>query len=487
MTEPARTLRLSRLDRAPFVALFLAGLALRLPGVLFNGMADIYQILLDWGFSVWKNGLVATFGINYGALSYAAFGLVVRGAEQVPRFWWATYKLLIIGVDVALLFALLRLVPRSRRTLVIALYWLNPWFALHEAYHGFWESPHLLFGVLAASAVIKAKGARWGWAAAGALLVCSAMLKPQGLLYFIVPVGIYLSVQWLRGYRAALHWWIAGAAGTVAMTSLYFWVGGGSGLAVVENYRSAFTSMSGVSNGGPGIWRFFSYTYGVATGQHGHVAFIRMPRILIGAVSAAAALACVAIFLAFGFRVAPTGVDKRRPVDDLIASVVGPFNVVQREPGELLLLVMALGSLAMSQFGVRAHINHSYTAVVLLIPLVATHASLFRPWAALTGLLAISHVLIFVVGGPGLLPPESILHTYPAAAGLIAKVQGLPAYGEPDTLLVFQQRVWDTIHRLPVEAIVSLLSPLVFVVACWLVVKLFEVATAASPSQRPAR
>src|SRR5688572_15392832 len=139
MTDAGRPLRFPALERAPIAALFAAGLALRLAGLLFNGMADIYQILLDWGFSVWKQGLVATFGINYGALSYAAFGFVVRGAELEPRFWWATYKLLIVAVDVGLLLALMQLVRPEQRKTVLVLYWLNPWFIVHEPFHGFWE------------------------------------------------------------------------------------------------------------------------------------------------------------------------------------------------------------------------------------------------------------------------------------------------------------------------------------------------------------
>ena len=51
------------------IALFLLGIALRLPGLLFNGMADVYQILLEWGAAVHHLGLVDAFGINYGILS----------------------------------------------------------------------------------------------------------------------------------------------------------------------------------------------------------------------------------------------------------------------------------------------------------------------------------------------------------------------------------------------------------------------------------
>lgn len=478
MTDAARPLRFIPLDRVPFPALFALGLVARLGGLFFNGMADLYQILLDWGFSVWKHGLVAAFSINYGALSYAAYGLVVRAAEMIPRFWWAPYKLFIVGADVALLVALLQMVPRDRRTAVLVLYWLNPWFILHEPYHGFWEAPHILCGALAVIAVARTNGSPAAWGLTGALLACSAMLKPQGLLYFVGPVGGYLAIQWLRGYRAAFHWWLAGTTAVFLGTSLYFWVNGGSALAVVDNYRSAFSTQSGLSNGGPGIWRFVAFAYGLATAQQEHVAFVRMPRLLIGAGSAAAALSCLAVFSLFALRVAPAGVRLRSSFVDAAAQrLMGVPDVIPRAPGELLLMLLVLGSLVMSQFGVRAHINHSYTAVILLVPLVVQRPTLLRPWALFTGLLALAHVLIYAMGGPVLLPPESILHTYPSAQDLIARVQALPAYRTPDAILVFQQRVWDAIHALPVETIVSLLSPFVFVVACQLCLALFREAT----------
>src|SRR4029079_1536641 len=114
-------------SRNPFWSLlgllFVLGLAVRLAGALFNGMVDLHQILLEWGFGVRRDGLVAAFHINYGILSYAAFGVAAWAGELVPRFWWAPYKLIILGCDIAILVVLLRIVPPQRRMLVLLLYW----------------------------------------------------------------------------------------------------------------------------------------------------------------------------------------------------------------------------------------------------------------------------------------------------------------------------------------------------------------------------
>jgi len=433
--------------------LFLLGLIVRLAGLPFNGMADLYQILLDWGFGVHSRGLVAGFGINYGIFSYAFFGLAAGAAEAVPRFWWAPYKIIILAFDAGVLAALLRLVPRERWTAVMLMFWLNPWFILHEAYYGFWEAPHILCA-LAAVLVLSRSDRGRAWAIVGALLMCSAMFKPQGILYFIGPVGVYFLVRWLREPTSDAFYWAAGAAAVAVVTSAAIYLAGGSLFALVENYRSAFTIMSGVSNGGPGFWRFVSFLYMQLTGQSGHVAFLHMPRVLIGALSGVAGIACLAILVVYARQLSN-----------------GP-----RTPAEALFLMMTMGALALSQFGARAHINHSYTMMVLMVPLAAIRGEMFKPWLAMNVLLGLSHVLIFGLGDAALLPPAGILSRFPAAHALIQSTMALPAYRSPDAALSVQTAVNAAVHLLPGETLVSLLSPVVFVVACLMVRAMFDAA-----------
>jgi len=433
--------------------LFLLGLIVRLAGLPFNGMADLYQILLDWGFGVHRHGLVSGFGINYGIFSYAFFGLAASAAEAMPRFWWAPYKIIILAFDAGVLAALLRLVPRDRWTAVMLMFWLNPWFVLHEAYYGFWEAPHILCA-LAAVLVLARSVRNWAWTAVGALLMCGAMFKPQGLLYFVGPVGLYLVVRGRREPTGDAVYWSAGAAAVFGVTSIAMWAAGGSILALVQNYRSAFTIMSGVSNGGPGFWRFVSFLYMQLTGQSGHVAFLHMPRLLIGALTGAAGGVCLTLLLLYARQLS-----------------TGP-----RTQAESLFLMMTMGALALSQFGARAHINHSYTMMVLLVPLAAMRGGLFRPWIVMSVLLGLSHLLVFGLGDPALLPPSDILSRFPSADSLIASVTALPAYRTPDALLAFQAGVNSAVHRLPAETLVSLLSPVVFVVACLMVRAMFDAA-----------
>ena len=191
-------------------ALIGLGLALRLPGLALNGIADVFQMILDWGFDVVGLGHAGGFDINYGILSYAVFGWAADLSEAMPRFWWAPYKGIVIVAEAIVLAALMALVPRSRRRAVLCLYWLNPWFILHGAYQGFWEGGYLLCGLLAVLGVGRIRDRRQAWAAVGVLLMASGMFKPQGLVYFVGPVGLFLGVEYLRGRREPLVAYLVG-------------------------------------------------------------------------------------------------------------------------------------------------------------------------------------------------------------------------------------------------------------------------------------
>ena len=453
------------MNRRDLISLFCLGLALRLGGLFFNGMADLYQILLEWGAHVVRDGLVDAFSTNYGIFSYGLFGIATRIADLIPRFWWAPYKLIILSFDIAVLVTLLGIASADDRRRALVFFWLNPWFILHEAYHGFWEAPHILFGLLAVRAAIGIERAEWRWSAIGALLACSAMFKPQGLLHFLAPMGLYLLVQAVRssivhrpssivgrdGLGAAdvwrVVWYVAGAASVVVGLSLAILVAGGSFFALVENYRTAMTVMAGISNGGPGIWRFLAFAYMVATGQQQTIPFVKMPRLVIASASGFAALVTLGLQIWFGLKV------RMR-------------ETTARERGVVVLAVLAFASLVMSQFGVRAHINHSYGAMVLLIPFALSDRYFRTLWIAMNSLLAVSHALVFGLGHAALLLPEHLFSRYPAAAELIARVTALPAYEHPDWPLRVQLWVADVVRVVPGETIVSLLSIVVFGLAC---------------------
>jgi len=453
----------ARTHRAP-LALLLIGLALRLPGLLFNGMADPYQIIFEWGAAVHRLGLVQAFGVNYGILSYACYGVLEAMAEWMHRFWWIPYKTAVIGFDLAACLALVALAAPRDRTWVIVLAWLNPWFIVHGAFHGFWEGPHLLFGLLAVLALRRIRDERRAWLAAGALLMCSAMFKPQGLIHFAAPLAGYLAVEWLRRVRRPLVAYLAGLLGVALATSLAIWAAGGSPLAVIDNYRSVFTSMAKMSNGGPGLWRFLSWAYMEATGQPGLVLDMRISRTALMAWNAAAGLLALALLAWFASRLGLLRSATAASAPGLLGRIL-PAAAVRWPDARTTFIVLTVGTLVMSQFGPRAHISHSYVAMVMLCLFAARDRVMFGLWVTMCALLGLAHLSTFALGDASVFLPESQWFRYPQAGPLIAAIQQVPANATPDATLRFQTAVNGYLAQLPGQRAISILSLPVFLVA----------------------
>jgi len=462
--------------RPPYpVALILLGLGLRLPGLLFNGMADPYQIIFEWGAAVHRLGLVQAFGVNYGILSYAAYGVFEAMAEWMPRFWWVPYKVGLIGFDLAACLALVALADPRDRKWVVVLAWLNPWFILHGAYHGFWEGPHLLFGLLAVLALRRLRDERWAWAAAGALVMCSAMFKPQGLIHFAGPLGLFLGIAWVRAVRRPLAWYLAGLMAVAGTTSLAIWMAGGSALALIDNYLSVFTSMAKMSNGGPNIWRFLSWAYMEATGQPGLVLDMRISRPALVAWNALAGLLALAILYVFSRRLgfslrqpAAVGMARVAPAPTESGGLLArlfPAPAVRWPDARVAFIVLTLGTFVMSQFGPRAHISHSYVAMVMLVLFVVRDRVMLWLWVAMCAALGLAHLSTFQFGSAVVFLDSSDWFRYPQAGPLIDAIRQLPAFTTPDALLRFQAGVNGYLAALPGQRAISIMSLPVFFLA----------------------
>ena len=408
--------------RAVVPALVCLGIALRLPGLAFNGIADVFQFILDWGFDVRALGLAKGFDINYGILSYAVFGWAADVSEAMPRFWWAPYKASVLVFDAAVLAVLYGLTPRSLRRGVLWLYWLNPWFILHGAYQGFWEGGYVLCGLLAVLSLVRMRDLQRAWAVVGILLMASGMFKPQGLVYFVGPVGLFLGVEYLRGRREPLVAFLTGLVALLIATALGIWAAGGSALSIPGNYASSFSTMPNLSNGGPNIWRTLSYIGMEITGQVGVVYDYRPGRIWVAGLSV---LAGIVSFAVLAWWVRKTALDRGHmregPSRTIPVSAMRWLGlpVALLRPAVALYLVLVVGALVMSQFGVRAHVNHTYGATVLLIPLVVQSRRLAGYWSMMVVSQAVVHLAQYGLGNILLIPPDSALHNYPYATGIV--------------------------------------------------------------------
>ncbi len=483
----------SRLSPAWVVGLFALGLAARLPGLLFNGMADLDEIVAVWGAEVSHYGLAAAFRINYGLLSYAVYGPLYDLGAQLPRFWWAPYKAAEIGSEALVLVALAALLPARHRWAALVLYWLNPWFILHGAYQGFWEGPHLLLGLLAVLALRSLRDERLGWLAAGALLMGSALFKPQGLAYFVVPLFIYLFFQALRGRWAALLCYAAGVAAVVIAGSIAIVALGGRWTALYTNYFSAVDVMPNLCNGCVNVWRtvVVALQYRLSAGGPTYLftapPWLDRPLHALAAVASLTLLALLTVRLPLG----PTTLRAGwlgRPARAMAAVQAVMARGLGAEPSavathSVLLVVMAYASLVIAQVGTRAHINHTYTAMVLLIPLVVGRPRWLAAWLIMVGIQFYAHVVTYRLGR-SLVAPEYVAN--PAAARALLDNLGAATSAYP-RLLAIQARVNDLISgHLPAEPLLAALAFVTFLCAVYLIVAILRDPRPAPDRESPA-
>jgi hypothetical protein len=441
-----------------FLAVLALGLALRAPGLLFNGTSDLMEAVLDWGADVVALGLARGFSVNYGVLSFAFFGACAAIAESIPRFWWLPEKAFIIAFEAGVFWALLRFVP-GRAGLITMAYWLNPWFIWHGAYQGFWDSPHLFFA-LCGVLVLARRQDRTAWMTAGLLLFCSGQFKPQGIIHFAAPLGLFLAVDALRGRWKPFVWYASGFGAAAAVTALLLCAGGASPLALVHNFQSSLVNRPWLSNGGPGLWRFVSFAAMQWQGLEGDVTLWRVSIPALLAISALTSLGLLGVFLAFFRRLSQRG-----PVT--AASVY---------------LVFVFGALVVSQFGLRSHVNHSYPAILLLVPLLAGERRLRWAWAVMMGITALALVRRYGMGVEVFLPRDVVLDQYGNAGALATAIKAVPAFSTPDGLIEIQAAVNGRLLGLVSHETISMLSLVVFAAACVLVAGLFRIAGSKDPA-----
>ena len=434
-------------------SLFVLGLVLRLSGLLFNGMHDLDQILFEWGSGVRVLGIARAFVENYGVFSYALYGIAVAMAEQVPRFWWAPYKLMEVSFEALVLLALYLALPAGRKKFAFILYWLNPWFILHGAWQGFWEGPHTLCAWLAVLSLGKVRQEKLAWVLAGVTLMTGAMFKPQGLVYFVIPVGIYLGLQWIRYRRLAWVWFAVGVILVGVVATGFLVISGGGIWQIPRNYLTSATVMPNLCNGCISIWRPITVVLYAVLGPRGFADVlgpVAPLNSLLNLIFLCAAWALVAVF------------SWRIPLTQKRLAYPGVF------------LILTFAGLVMSQLGPRAHINHAYAGLVLLIPLAIANRRVLVPWVIMVAIHLYSHLAVYHLGRDMVLP-EMYLDYAPARL-LIARVNAALVTQAYTPLLQFQGSINQWLRRLPVEPVLTQLSVIQFVCVMMIIYEMFQLA-----------
>jgi len=549
-------------------SLFALGFVLRLPGLLVNGTLDLDEIIIKWGSGVREWGLARGFAENYGVFSYALYGFAVTLAEQLPRFWWAPYKLMEVAFEVAVVIVLYKLLPPGRRHLALLLYWINPWFALHGAWQGFWEGPHTLSALLAVLGLARLRSEKLAWGLAGLSLMTGAMFKPQGLVYFVLPLGLYLGLHLIYRRPLPLASFALGCILVLTFATGLLVANGGEVLAIPRNYLTAATVMPNLCNDCINIWRPITRLLQAALGQSGFTYWLRLPAPLYNLLHLLAfstALALMVIFCwkalwSMGWRVSnpfenqpydlgvrASGCIRQGKLKSALQSwerpksrsllairsaglvagllfVVGLFHTSSPEHAWLILdryswkyglalgwlllsggiailaparvtsaasrltrvfgpiaptplidltrreettplkvlLILAFSSLVIPQLGTRAHINHTYAALVLLIPIALANRRIMFSWIGMVAIHLYSHLAAHQLGRTVVLP--QMFQDYLPAQPLIARINAALLTQPYDSLRQFQMNANQFLERyLPNEPIVTVLSILQFV------------------------
>lgn len=428
--------------------LFWGALLLRLGGLAFNGQGDMDEFIFSWGTRVQHLGLVKGFFHNYGIFSYAFCGWAADLAELMPRFWWAPLKLMEIGFETVIYFALTALLPDGKKRLALYLYWLNPWFIVHGAFHGFWEV-HTL-SALAALLVVRRGPGPWTWFLAGMVLMAGAMFKPQALFYFVLPAGIYLVVRALRGRGNEWVWFAAGASALTAAVAALLAAGGAPWTAIPRNYLTVVRVMPHLCNECINVWRPVTRLIMAWQGQPGATYLLKLPLAMDAALhsmSFAAALGLIAFFSA--------ALSRR----------------FEKAGTRDLCFVMAFAAVAIPQFATKAHINHGYAGLVLLVPVIAAVPRLLGPWCAMVAIHLYAHLADFQLGRAR--AHDTPLDFFPWGRDLLVRVN--EAFTQaPDALLGVHAAVNGFLGRLPREPLVTYLSAAQFLCAVYLLKVLYD-------------
>ena len=536
----------------PSLIMFIVGLAVRLPGVLFNGMHDLDQFIFQWGSAVRYLGLGAGFQDNYGPLSFALYGIDTALAEQIPRYWWLPYKLMEISLEIAVLIALYRLLPAKRKHLALLLYWLNPWFIVNGAWHGFWDGAYLLFALLAVIFAGRAQQPKTAWGWVGALLMISAMFKPQGLIYFVLPISVYLLLEFVQNRRLPLIGFGMGLLIPLAVTTVVLVITGGGVLAIPRNYLSAATVMPYLCNNCINIWRTISAILQTLLGQTGPVYSLQLPKVIYLSLHLFALCATLILLGLFFLRIPMSpdadatgpakiqlkgwiriiglGVVALAGLELLLSSgtehgkwligghsigyvpivlaiaVVGGItfvaaplisnllnktqqfaaSVLQRLSSKIIqhshtpyigvYLVITFTSLVIPQIGTKAHINHTYAGLVLLIPLVIANRRVMWLWLTMIGIHLYSNVAAYQLGRSMVLPETHL--DYPTAQPLISQIQAVLAAQPIDPVSQFQINANQFLAGLlPQEPVITILSAVQFVCVIIIVREMYTIVT----------
>jgi len=360
-----------------FISLFILGLVLRLAGAPFFGMGNV-NMIMSWSENALTHGLPKGYiegRVDYGPFSLGFFEFARSLAKYTPRFWWLPYKLIVIGFEVLVLLTLWRILPVKHRHFALILYWINPYFIFSGGWQGVWDATYVLWGLIAVLVVKELRNKRLAWALVGVLVIIAWLFKPQGLAYFVGPTGLFLALKYIQTRNTEVVWFSIGILGTVIAVSLYLWVESGLINILLLYFRNMSTIDILICPSCTGIWRTVETGIAIlksilkSKGAAHELHYQASSHWLLDTV---VMFIVMSLFILFVLKIRLSK-DESREANSANA--------------ESLLHAIAFSSLVIPQLATRAHYNHTYGAMVLLIPFMVNDRRILR---AVIGMAAIN-------------------------------------------------------------------------------------------------
>jgi hypothetical protein len=249
------------MNRPIWVALFAAGLAVRVIGLFHFGMVDVHSYVA-WAKTLDLKGLAEAYSGTYFPLQWQIFQLCVALSEGGGLKIWQGIKLVSVGFELATFALLAHMLRRWRANPAWALlYWCHPWF-LATSFLGYIDSQITFFSLLALLGAEAARGPR-GFAIAGIPLGIAFVVKPQAVM-LVAASAAYVGARGLlrRDWRA----WplLLGPCAAFAGYSLFFFAHGKPLLHLADSYLEAARHMPAISAQMLNVW--YPLAYALAEG-----------------------------------------------------------------------------------------------------------------------------------------------------------------------------------------------------------------------------
>lgn len=325
--------------------LIIIGFILRFAGIFFNGNHN-FDTYREWGYNTKTKGLAHAYNGSYGPITYLIMGFTDTLASATPQIWWMPYKAANLLFEVLILFVLFKFLPKHKLE-VIFMYWLNPWFIISGSWAGFWDAAFLFFILL--SLVYLDYREKRNFFVAGLMLGTSFCIKPQTVAALSAMAVYFLVYKLLKFKFKEFLQFSAGTLLPFFIFSFYFFINAIGSTFLLQEYSRIRLYMPYLVNSEINIW-------------HTVTRIVMFYQNLTGPVY-------ILNTTTYPYNI----IEKAGYIIFLLLLVFYFVNSLAKKTDRYKLFFtksLTLPFILMPQILTKSHVNHFYSATILLIPLI---------------------------------------------------------------------------------------------------------------------